>query len=344
MKSDKREPDFGNLLKVLAREVPARPTLFELFLNAPLYRKAVGPAMAARIESGPDPDLALRVQGFRALGYDYATLNLPNFRFPRAAQAHAATISLNDGGMIADRASFDRYDWPEPDAADYAALDRLSDGLPARMKLIVMGPCGVLENAVGIVGYETLCYLLLDDPALVSDLFEAIGSRLTRYYERAVRHERVGAIIANDDWGFKTQPMLTPEQMREHVVPWHRAIVATAHRAGKPAILHSCGNLESLMDDIVEDIGFDGKHSYEDAILPVEDFYERFGRRIAVLGGMDVDFLIRNPPETVAARARAMLDRAAERGGYALGTGNSVPEYLPDEQYFAMARAAIDDL
>jgi hypothetical protein len=29
--------------------------------------------------------------------------------------------------------------------------------------------------------------------------------------------------------------------------------------------------------------------------------------------------------------------------GYALGTGNSVPEYIPDEKYFAMTRAALDE-
>jgi uroporphyrinogen decarboxylase len=37
-----------------------------------------------------------------------------------------------------------------------------------------------------------------------------------------------------------------------------------------------------------------------------------------------------------------MLERAAGRGGYALGTGNSVPEYVPDASYFALIRAALD--
>jgi len=36
-----------------------------------------------------------------------------------------------------------------------------------------------------------------------------------------------------------------------------------------------------------------------------------------------------------------MLDRSARAGGYALGTGNSVPEYVPDANYFAMISAAI---
>jgi uroporphyrinogen decarboxylase len=95
------------------------------------------------------------------------------------------------------------------------------------------------------------------------------------------------------------------------------------------------------MDDIIDVMRYDGKHSYEDAIMPVEEAYERWGRRIAIMGGIDVDFLIRAPAEAVQARSRAMLERAATRGGFALGTGNSVPEYVPDDKYFAMTGAAL---
>ena len=53
-----------------------------------------------------------------------------------------------------------------------------------------------------------------------------------------------------------------------------------------------------------------------------------------------MDFLCRGEPEAIAARSRAMLDRAAGRGGYALGSGNSVPDYVPDENYLALIAAA----
>ncbi|HUU70348.1 MAG TPA: uroporphyrinogen decarboxylase family protein, partial [Planctomycetota bacterium] len=110
----------------------------------------------------------------------------------------------------------------------------------------------------------------------------------------------------------------------------------------KPAILHACGQLESVMDDIIDDMKYDGKHSYEDKILPVEEAYERWSGRIAILGGIDVDFVCRSTPEQVRARSLAMLKRAETRGAYALGTGNSVPEWVPDENYLAMISAALD--
>ena len=60
------------------------------------------------------------------------------------------------------------------------------------------------------------------------------------------------------------------------------------------------------------------------------------------MGGIDMNFLVTRTPEEVYARARAMLERAADRGNYLLGSGNSIPEYVPVENYLAMIRAALD--
>ena len=84
---------------------------------------------------------------------------------------------------------------------------------------------------------------------------------------------------------------------------------------------------------------YDAKHSYEDTILPVEAAYQKYGGRIAILGGLDLDFVCRSTPEEVYRRAAAMVEQTKDRGGYALGTGNSIPEYTPVENFLAMIRA-----
>jgi len=80
-----------------------------------------------------------------------------------------------------------------------------------------------------------------------------------RYYVRCLQRGVVGAVIGNDDWGFKSQTMLSPDDMRKFVFPWHRQIVAAAHAAGRPAILHSCGNLDEVLTDIIVDMQYDGE-------------------------------------------------------------------------------------
>ncbi len=70
------------------------------------------------------------------------------------------------------------------------------------------------------------------------------------------------------------------------------------------------------MDDVIDNMKYDGKHSYEDTIQPVEDAYDQYHDRIAILGGIDVDFMCRSTPEAIYERARRMLEHDK---AYALG-------------------------
>jgi len=335
-----RQPDFNNMLAILRHEKPARPTLFEFFLNADLYTQLAG-APCTAVPGDALTYMRWLISAFRNAGYDYCTTGGSDFSFPTKAYQRQASMSQNECATICNRADFEAYNWLNPDDFDYSRLEQAAEFLPEGMKLIAFGPGGVLENVTFLAGFDNLCFMLADDPDLARELFDAVGERLVRYYEHCAPATTVGALISNDDWGHKTQTMLRVEDMRKYVFPWHKRIVETIHAAGKPAILHSCGNLEKVMDDVIDEMGYDAKHSFEDTIEPVEETYERYHRRIALLGGIDVNFICRATPEDVRARSQAMLQRAAGRGAYALGTGNSVPAYVPNEGYFAMISAAI---
>ncbi len=334
-----RQPDFANLLRVLRRETPTRPTLFEFFLNVRLYLRTSGLTEWPPADD-VDAQLLALSKAFAGAGYDYVTWRGSNFGFPAGEKHRARTISLNEGFCITDRKSFDAYRWPDPDDFDYSSADRLADQLPKGQMIVINGPGGVLENVISLCGYDNLCFMMVDDPELATDVFDAVGSRLVRHYEITAPKAAVGACISNDDWGFKTQTMLSTTDMRAYVFPWHEKIVATIHAAGKPAILHSCGNLIPVMDDVIDRMKYDAKHSFEDVIQPIEQAYEQYGERIALLGGIDVDFVCRSEPDAITARCKAMIEKSHCKG-YALGTGNSVPDYVPDEKYFAMTKAAL---
>jgi hypothetical protein len=63
---------FDNLLKVLARKTPSRPTLFGFFLNRPLYAKLAGRRVPD--ESGHSADYVWwLISAFGNAGYDYTT-------------------------------------------------------------------------------------------------------------------------------------------------------------------------------------------------------------------------------------------------------------------------------
>lgn len=335
-----RQPDFNELVKVLQKKIPSRPTLFEFFFNDNLHDEILP---RKDFEINDYGDLCIyRSNVFRLLGYDYVTLPLyEHFVFPVKEHDTKDSISLNDQIMIKDYETFESYPWPKIDKADEPHIVKVSQQIPAGMKVIVQGPGGILENLIALVGYDNLCFMLFDQPELLQLIVDKIGESIIEYYEHCLQHDVVGACIVNDDWGFITQTMLAPEDMRKYIIPWHKKIVKLIHDHGRPAIMHSCGNLWNVMDDIIDDIGFDAKHSYEDNITSVEESYDRLNGRIAVLGGIDVDYMCRKTPEEIYNRSKKMVEIGQKKGGYALGTGNSVPKYIPIENYYAMICAAL---
>ena len=339
-RSENFEPDFNNILQVLKREKPERPTLFEFAFNNRLHSKLSG---IQKIDTTKRLEPFKRViKSFTNAGYDYATISAwmtNTLNFPKSEMAEKKSRSLNAGNMITDRESFEKYPWPDPNKGDYEIYSDLQKELPDGMKLIAAGNGGVLENVIDIVGFENISLMYMLDEDLTTEIFDFVGSRLLRFYELIAPIETIGACIVNDDWGFKNQTMFSPEMLKRWVFPWHKKMVKTIHKAGKPAILHSCGQLKDVMDDVIDDMEYDAKHSFEDQITKVEDAFDIWGSRIAILGGIDMDFLARSTPKKITARSLAMLEKGMQQGGYALGSGNSIPEYIPDENYLAMISA-----
>ena len=98
------------------------------------------------------------------------------------------------------------------------------------------------------------------------------------------------------------------------------------------------GNMS--FEDVLK-LGVDAKHSFEDKILPIEYAYEKWHDRVALLGGFDMDYMCRSSEAEIRKRVAAMMERTCERGGWAIGTGNSVPEYVPVSNYLAMIETAL---
>ncbi|MEN8156524.1 MAG: uroporphyrinogen decarboxylase family protein [Bacteroidota bacterium] len=337
------EPDIENLYKTLRREKADRPVLFEFIVNLDICQEAA--QLNTRPEQGSLEYYRMIIDGFKNLGYDHApvyTVGSDIYSFEKGNTESLDSRSQNQGALITDHESFEKYRWRDAKSANYDIYHQLSAHLPDGMKLLGFSNGGILENATDIVGFENLATIYLMDPGLAREVFDNIGKQLLEFYSIISSIESVGACVVNDDWGFKTQSIFPPEMMEEYVFPYTRKIVQAIHDNGKPAILHSCGYLKELMNVIIDDLKLDGKHSFEDGIYPVEDAWEWWHDRIAIMGGIDVDYLARRSPEEIYQRAMKLLEQTFDHGGYALGSGNSIPGYIPRENYFAMLRAAAD--
>jgi uroporphyrinogen decarboxylase len=359
-----REPNFENLRRTILRQGPPGPVpFFELFADpgmveavleerfpVNLHRYIEEPLLEIAPEDLPGlvKSLDMYVRFCREVGYDYVFM-VTGLSLQRSLKAAADTASVQNwpggqrywqdeaSGPIQSWADFESYPWPKAEDLSHAALEYVNAVLPEGMKVAAFGFGGVFEHATWLMGLQSFSYALRDQPDLVEAICQRAGELAAATCAQVVAIGNVDLVFLSDDLGFYSGTLVSPGVIRRYIFPHYKKIVDIAHKAGKLVVFHSCGNMYQLMDELIDDIGVDAKHSFEDKILPVEEVYRRWGDRIAVLGGVDMDLLGRGTEEEVRARTRQILEVCGVKGtGYCLGTGNTAANYIPRQNYLAM--------
>lgn len=354
----KPKPDIEKFIRVIrGEEIPERPPLAELFLDHEIVRE-ISRACLDRDWVEPSEDWSIRtkylknwIEVYDRMGYDYVWmsggLEFPGKSRPGKDTATLARKSRNwseEGeGPISNWSDFENYPWPDPEKTDLRGHEFVAKNLPEGMGFFVCPTGGFLEVSLDtLFGYQNLCYLIYDNPELVAAVFDKVGRIICGVYERMLGLPNLYGFFQGDDMGFKTGTLIAPNEIRRYVLPWHKKLSGLAHRNKLVYLLHSCGNLEQITGDLIDDVKIDARHSFEDEGNPVLDFKQKYGGRIAVLGGVDVDKLCRLPENDLRAYVRRIIKACLPGGRYALGSGNSVANYVPIANYFAMVEEGLN--
>lgn len=346
-------PDFQRLRKVLLRQgTPDRLPLVELLIDREMVEAVLGERVPYAAPDQPEQrrhELDQLIHFWHSMGYDYITVQagVPMLRKRLAADDTALlkheqrSWDDENAGPIMSWADFEHYRWPRPEDIDYSGIEYIGQHLPDGMQMIFLGPGGQFENLSELMGLTPLAMAVHDDPDLVSAVGDKIGELLTHLFASVAEMPNIGALWLGDDLGYKTSTVLSPTHLRKYVFPVQKKLAEIAHAHNLPFLLHSCGNLEQIMPELIDEVGIDAKHSFEDVIVPVGEAKRRWGGRVALLGGVDVDFLCRSSEKEVRAYTRRVITECEPGGGYALGTGNTVANYIPVQNYLAMVEEGL---
>jgi uroporphyrinogen decarboxylase len=306
-------PQYVPLLEYFAdQEVIAR------FFHEPVPLTAYEVGTRAQMEAFLDQ----KIRFWHTLGYDAIVqgpvLEFPGLKFLESSDTAEYSRSSRKwvdekSGRITCWADFERYPWPKAEDADYFPLEYLAAHLPEGMGILAEVSATVYELLSWLMGYEALCFALYEQPDLVEAITERIRSVTVPVVRAMAQMDRVIGVWQGDDLGFKTSTLISPKHLRQYILPIHREIAATAHKNGLPFLLHSCGNLSLIMEDLISEVKIDGKHSFEDAIEPVEKFFVQYGKRVAIIGDRCGSSL-RGTEEQVRQRTREVLHRAHQEG------------------------------
>ena len=278
------------------------------------------------------------------MGYDYVRLELSltlpidkRITADTAKNVNKSRLWQETGkGVILNWDDFEKFPWPVIKDTDFFAHEYIINKLPDGMGFISNHCSGIYEHTARLMGYEELCLKLFDDIELVEAVINKLDKILTEYTKRLLEFDRIVAIFQGEDLGFKGQTLLQPEILAKHFLPWHKKISELTHGKDKIYILHSCGNVESIMDYLIDEVKIDALHSFEDICCPIIDYKKKYGDKVALLGGIDVDKLSRFPEYELRKYVRNIIKVCSPGGKFAVGSGSSVPSYIPLENYLIM--------
>ncbi len=222
--------------------------------------------------------------------------------------------------------------------SDYAAL---REALPEGMKAIGGVGTGLLETIQDFVPFQQLAFLPVDEPEAYELLWKKIGDLMVELWSWALaNYEDCFAVCRfGDDLGFRSSTLIRPDEIRKHIIPQYKRVIDLVHSYNKPFLLHSCGRIYDVMEDLIE-AGIDAKHSNEDAIDRFDVWVERYGDRIGNFGGVEMNIMTLNTPAEVKEYVFRLLERIGSgHGGIAVGTGNQISFYTEPANWIAMCEA-----
>lgn len=338
-------PNYKNILNAAKNIKPERMPLYEHIISIQTMEQISNVSFGELI-NGNMADKREYMKNytrfFKDMGYDTVSMEC----CIGGAMPGSGALGGHQPGVIKTREDFNHYPWdeiPQLFFKEYGDLFTvLGEEMPEGMKAIGGPGNGVFECVQELVGYTELCYLSIDDPSLYDDLFRAVGGVMYKIWERFLNEfgDTYTVCRFGDDLGFKSQTLISADSIRANIIPEYKKIVELVHSHQKPFLLHSCGQIFDVMDDLIHVVKIDAKHSNEDQIAPFSKWVNCYGDLIGNFGGVDMDVLCRCSQEEIKEYVNNVIAYSIGHKGFALGSGNSIPGYVPAEGFLAMVETA----
>jgi uroporphyrinogen decarboxylase len=133
--------------------------------------------------------------------------------------------------------------------------------------------------------------------------------------------------------GYRNGLLFSPDAYRATHKDADKKVYGFFRDLGMPIILHSCGNVEELIPELIE-VGLTCLQPLEvKAGMNLIKLKNEFGDKLAFMGGIDVRAMFNPDSKAIEEEIRTKLEIAKKGGGYIYHSDHSVPTAVSFEQY-----------
>ena len=236
-------------------------------------------------------------------------------------------------GTVLPEPELSGYVFPDPlDKRFFTGIDEKIAARPDCFRVFRIG-FSLYERAWTLRGMENLMMDMIENPEFVHELMDTIADYNIAQLNRACEHD-IDAVYFGDDWGQQHGLQMGPRWWHEFIYPVLQRMYGVVRRAGKYVMIHSCGDVDELFDDLIA-AGLNCFNPFQPEVMDIDALLPRYRGRLAFYGGMSTQRILPfGTVDQVRAETRRLLELGRE-GGYLFAPAHDVEGDVPLENMLA---------
>jgi len=329
-------------MTALSGEVPDRVPLFEFYWGLPFIKSVLGDISSPYHNADDEVNMsrAMGIDMVYTAPYGFTSFTSINLHGKEYMDEWGMTWGSSDeswpGSWPIEHAINNYEDWksltiPDPNLSGRMIQPKRTIELAKKDLAVVGGIRGPFSAASILCGLVNLCMWLYENPAFVHHLIQTMSEWNTKIGIQLIE-TGVDAVIIHDDWGMNDSTFIRPEQWIKFVKPYIAEQVKTLSDMGVPVILHSDGNLNNILDDIME-LKISALNPLQrSANMNIREIKAKYGSRLSLIGNISTTTtLSQGNPDDVELEVLECLRDAAPGGGYIMAPDHSFNSGIPAE-------------
>ena len=228
----------------------------------------------------------------------------------------------NVKGSLLKGPSLKGYTFPDPlDPRFFRDIPEKLECYGDRYRIFSIG-FSLYERAWTMRGLENMLMDFILYPDFVKELMNAIADYNIAQVQEAMKYD-IDAVYFGDDWGQQSGLIMGYDVWKEFIFPALKRMYAEVHNYSKQVVIHSCGDVGELFDDLV-DIGLNCFNPFQPEVMDIHKIFQKYYGRLAFWGGLSMQKTLPfGSVEEVMSESRDLIEMG-KNGGYIFSPSHAV--------------------
>jgi uroporphyrinogen decarboxylase len=233
-----------------------------------------------------------------------------------------------------------RYKFPDPgDEYRFEGLGEWCSDNAGHYTVMIVGD--LWERATFMRGMENLLMDISLNPRFVENLLIGLTDYILETMRILCERFSFDAIGLSDDYGSQHGLLISPEAWLRFIKPCLARIFAYAKKNGYGIFLHSCGNIRSIIEELI-DVGLDILHPIQPEAMDIMELKTEYGKDLTFCGGISTQRLLPSgTPGEIHDVVRRTKEIMGRRSGYICDAGINILADVPLENIIAFIEEAM---